>query len=168
MDYNCQLRLSAAESARDADSAAPPAPQMGVNSTAGDYRVNVREICAEVRLGLGRVVASEIEAQISWQSGMKWMNGSAKRQCDRTLGLPDDRRARHAQVRLAGRGVLRLHRGPHRVCITPHQCCICTTSTASASRLLHARAPTHPNPPASPVPLGSKLAGARRRPTTWP
>jgi hypothetical protein len=39
------------------------------------------------RLGLGRIVASEKRgAEGISESGMEWMNGSTKRQCDRTLG----------------------------------------------------------------------------------
>jgi hypothetical protein len=36
-------------------------------------------------LGFGRIVTSEIEAPNVSESGMKWMSGSTKRQCDRAL-----------------------------------------------------------------------------------
>ena len=41
----------------------------------------------EAEVGFGRTVVSEIEVpNIIIKSGVKWMNGRTKRQCDETLG----------------------------------------------------------------------------------
>ena len=88
------------------------------------------------RLGFGCIITSKIEAPNNYvsESGIKWMSGSTKRQCDRALAPPRDRGELLLVVGLAQVDVKAILRVSH----AAWYCGICIVSWRIANKIYRA------------------------------